>query len=88
MVIYTSGTTGKPKGPVHTHGGFPLKMAHDSKVHFDVRQGDVVCWPADMGWIAGPLVSTMALLTVYWMSGAFVQMIWMQSIQIPRNFSS
>ena len=62
MVIYTSGTTGKPKGPVHTHGGFPLKMAHDSKVHFDVRQGDVVCWPADMGWIAGPLVSTMALL--------------------------
>ena len=62
MVIYTSGTTGKPKGPVHTHGGFPLKMAHDSNVHFDVRRGDVVCWPADMGWIAGPLVSTMALL--------------------------
>ena len=62
MVIYTSGTTGKPKGPVHTHGGFPLKMAHDSAVHFDVRRGDVVCWPADMGWIAGPLVSTMALL--------------------------
>ena len=62
MVIYTSGTTGKPKGPVHTHGGFPLKMAHDSNVHFDVRRGDVVCWPADMGWIAGPLVSTMAFL--------------------------
>ena len=62
MVIYTSGTTGKPKGPVHTHGGFPLKMAHDSNIHFDVRRGDVVCWPADMGWIAGPLVSTMALL--------------------------
>ena len=62
MVIYTSGTTGKPKGPVHTHGGFPLKMAHDSQFHFDVRMGDVFCWPADMGWVAGPLVSTSALL--------------------------
>lgn len=62
MVIYTSGTTGKPKGPVHTHGGFPLKMAHDSAVHFDVKAGDVFCWPADMGWVAGPLVSTSALL--------------------------
>ena len=62
MVIYTSGTTGKPKGPVHTHGGFPLKMAHDSQLHFDVRMGDVFCWPADMGWVAGPLVSTSALL--------------------------
>ena len=62
MVIYTSGTTGKPKGPVHTHGGFPLKIAHDSAIHFDMKQGDVFCWPADMGWIAGSLVSCSALL--------------------------
>lgn len=62
MVIYTSGTTGKPKGPVHTHGGFPLKMAHDSAIHINIQQGDILCWPADMGWIAGPLVSTSALL--------------------------
>ncbi|MGD9765577.1 MAG: AMP-binding protein [Candidatus Binatia bacterium] len=62
MVIYTSGTTGKPKGAVHTHGGFPLKIAHDSAVHFDVGQGDVFCWPADMGWIAGTLVLSAALL--------------------------
>src|SRR5690606_15418938 len=34
MVIYTSGTTGKPKGVVHTHGSFPIKIAHDSLVHF------------------------------------------------------
>lgn len=62
MLIYTSGTTGKPKGAVHTHGGFPLKIAHDSAVHFDVGVGDVFCWPADMGWIAGTLVLCCALL--------------------------
>jgi len=62
MVIYTSGTTGKPKGAVHTHGGFPLKIAHDAAVHFDVDAGDVFCWPADMGWIAGTLVLGCALL--------------------------
>ncbi|GJH10286.1 AMP-binding protein [Caballeronia novacaledonica] len=62
MVIYTSGTTGKPKGAVHTHGGFPMKIAHDSAVHFNVKPGDVFCWPADMGWIAGSLVMSSALL--------------------------
>jgi acetyl-CoA synthetase len=62
MVIYTSGTTGKPKGAVHTHGSFPLKIAHDAAVHFDVGPGDVFCWPADMGWIAGTLVLSVALL--------------------------
>ena len=64
MVIYTSGTTGKPKGVVHTHGSFPIKIAHDSLVHFDVHPGDVYCWPADMGWIAGTLVLGCALLRV------------------------
>lgn len=62
MVIYTSGTTGTPKGVVHTHGSFPIKIAHDSLVHFDVHPGDVFCWPADMGWIAGTLVLGSALL--------------------------
>lgn len=62
LVIYTSGTTGKPKGVVHTHGGFPVKIAHDTVVHFDVRPGDVFCWPADMGWIAGTMVLSCALL--------------------------
>ena len=62
MVIYTSGTTGKPKGAVHTHGGFPIKIAHDAAVHFNVGRGDVFCWPADMGWIAGSLVAASALM--------------------------
>ncbi|MBR0669694.1 AMP-binding protein [Neoroseomonas soli] len=62
MVIYTSGTTGKPKGAVHTHGGFPLKIAHDAAVHFDIAPDDRFCWPADMGWIAGSLILASALM--------------------------
>lgn len=62
MVIFTSGTTGRPKGAVHTHAGFPLKIAHDALVHFDVDEDAVFCWPADMGWIAGSLVLCTALL--------------------------
>ena len=62
MVIYTSGTTGKPKGIVHVHGGFPLKLAHDAMVHWDIGSGDVFFWPVDMGWIAGPITVCASLM--------------------------
>jgi len=63
LLIYTSGTTGKPKGVVHTHGGFPIKGAQDMAHCFDVRRTDTFLWPTDMGWMMGPwLVSGTLML--------------------------
>jgi len=54
MVAYTSGTTGKPKGAVHVHGGFTVKIASEAAYAMDVRRGEKFQWITDMGWIMGP----------------------------------
>ncbi len=54
MIIYTSGTTGRPKGAVHVHGGFTVKVAEEVAYQTDLRDGDVLYWVSDMGWIMGP----------------------------------
>jgi len=54
FIAYTSGTTGRPKGSVHVHGGFSIKVAEEAAMQFDVRPGDTLFWFTDMGWIMGP----------------------------------
>lgn len=55
MIAYTSGTTGKPKGSVHVHGGFLVKIAQEVCYQLDARPGELLYWVTDMGWIMGPL---------------------------------
>ncbi|MBI4897061.1 MAG: AMP-binding protein [Actinobacteria bacterium] len=54
MVAYTSGTTGKPKGAVHVHGGFTVKMISEVAYQMDLHAGERFLWVTDMGWIMGP----------------------------------
>ncbi|HEY1596586.1 MAG TPA: AMP-binding protein [Thermoleophilaceae bacterium] len=54
MIAYTSGTTGKPKGSVHVHGGFLVKIASETAYQTDLHPGEVLDWITDMGWIMGP----------------------------------
>jgi acetyl-CoA synthetase len=54
MIAYTSGTTGKPKGAVHVHGGFLVKMASEAFYQADLHPDETLYWVTDMGWIMGP----------------------------------
>lgn len=61
FLAYTSGTTGPPKGAVHVHGGWTVKVAEEAAFQADVRPGDTVFWFTDIGWIMGPWEVTGAL---------------------------
>jgi acetyl-CoA synthetase len=53
FVLYTSGTTGKPKGVVHTTGGYLAYAAWTTKLVFDLRDEDTFWCTADVGWVTG-----------------------------------
>ncbi len=53
FILYTSGTTGKPKGVLHTSGGYLVQATWSTKLVFDLREEDIYWCTADIGWVTG-----------------------------------
>ena len=60
-ILFSSGTTGEPKAIPWTQTT-PIKCAVDAHFHQDVRPGDTLVWPTNMGWMMGPWLVFAALL--------------------------
>jgi acetyl-CoA synthetase len=53
FILYTSGSTGKPKGVLHTQAGYLLYTMLTQRYVFDLRDDDIFCCTADIGWVTG-----------------------------------
>ncbi|XP_022738682.1 probable acyl-activating enzyme 17, peroxisomal isoform X2 [Durio zibethinus] len=60
-ILFSSGTTGEPKAIPWTNVT-PFKAAADAWCHMDIRRGDIVAWPTNLGWMMGPWLVYASLL--------------------------
>ncbi|KAK9669045.1 hypothetical protein RND81_13G105100 [Saponaria officinalis] len=60
-ILFSSGTTGEPKAIPWSYAT-PIKAAADGWCHMDIRVGDVVAWPTNLGWMMGPWLVYASLL--------------------------